>query len=183
MGVWGRFSGGGQPDIMSDSSPKTPLRTPITPPARRKAPFSRLTEPPIRPFDPPFCRPPPPQKKHPFCVHFRAPLFGQCARIYPRPPAPKQPVGSRHEAVSSTQYANLSITRSLNSSPFTIHNSLFSISAISQFFTIQHSELIIHNSRPLPFPRASCLPPPIVDYLPREIFVTMNSSFHKYGLY
>ena len=106
----GGFGPGAGADIMSDSDPKTPLRQPSTPPARKKAPFSRLPEPKIRPSDPLF--PPKTTKNHPFSAHFRAPAFGQIALTLP--PRRLSPVTRQWSAISHS--ANDSITQFFNDS-------------------------------------------------------------------
>jgi len=92
---------------MSDSGPTHPLRQPITPPVRKKAPFFLLPEPQIRPSDPLF--PPKTTKNRPFSAHFRAFFRTTC------------PYSSRSSLVTRqwsaiSHSANDSITRSLNHS-------------------------------------------------------------------
>ena len=115
---------------MSDSGQETHLLPPITPPVRKKAPFFLLPEPPIRPSDPSFAAQSPP----------KSPLFGPFLRPFFRTTCPYSSPSSlvtRHSLVVSHQpFLNHSIARSLNSSPFRIHNSLFSISSITQFFPL-----------------------------------------------
>ena len=131
---------------MSDSGPETPLRQPSGPPARKKRLFSGFRSPKYALLTP--LLPPKPPENHPFSAHFRAPCFGQLARDCPRPvaaglprqPAPKQPVGSRHKAVSSTQ-----ISQSPDHS--ILHHSQFSISAITQ--SPDHPILLAFSPRKL----------------------------------
>jgi len=68
-------------DIMADYGPKTPLRPPITPLVRKKRFFSGFGSPNYALLTPLF--PPKPPENHPFCAHFRAPLFGQNALTLP----------------------------------------------------------------------------------------------------
>jgi hypothetical protein len=72
-------------DIMSDSGPKTPLRLPISPPVRKKAPFSGFRGPKYALFTPLF--PPKPTENRPFCAHFRALGFRHNVSDCPRPVA------------------------------------------------------------------------------------------------
>jgi hypothetical protein len=95
---------------MSDSGQKTPLCLPITPPVRKKEPFSGFRSPKFALLTPLW--PPKASENHPFSAHFRAPLFGHIDRIYP----------ARQVSVASGQWpaishsANDSMAQSLNSS-------------------------------------------------------------------
>jgi hypothetical protein len=90
---------------MSDSVPETPLRPPITPPARKKAPFSGFRGPKYALLTPLF--PPKAPGNHPFCAHFRAPGFGQIALGQARMvPALRQPANPRSVALAQIVLTN-----------------------------------------------------------------------------
>ena len=120
------FRAGTLTDIMSAFGLKTPLCQPITPPARKKAPFFRLSRPQIRPFHPPFPAQNPP----------KSPLL----RTFPRPSC-------------RTLCPCLSPRSGGFTPPFTVVSRARQWSVVS----IQHSELVIHNSPSLLFRRESCL--------------------------
>ena len=83
---------------MSDSGRKTPLHPPITPPVRKKAPFSGFRSPKYALLTPLF--PPNPPENRPFCAHFRALGFGQIALTIP--PRRLSPVTRQWSAVTET---------------------------------------------------------------------------------
>ena len=136
---------------MPDSAPEPPVRQPSGPPARKKRLFSGFRSPKYALLTPLF--PPKAPENRPFCAHFRAPCFGQLARDCPRPvaaglprqPAPKQPVGSRHKAVSSTQIPQSPDHSILHHSQFTIQH--FRNHSITR--SLNHSILLAFSPRKL----------------------------------
>ena len=115
---------------MSDSGPKIPLRPPITPPARKKRLFSDFRGPKCALLTPLF--PPKPPENHPFSAHFRAPLFGQLARVFGFRYLPFR-VSSFHFRVSAFASSYLRHAHR-RLSPATREWSAISHSSITQFF-------------------------------------------------